>query len=227
MFVNNKRHRPNKPWWSAELSNLWSSVCDAEKLWFYSQNRSDKVKRKSMFIKTRKEFDKEVQKGKRSHWYSLQEKILDECNVDQSKFWKSFGKVGIGHANKNSIPMEVTLEDGSVSFNICDVLNKWRNDFSSLFSGNGKVNDNELGNRNNNTSSDITDNVLNQLDQPVFNDHISIFKVKKAIDSAKRGKATGIDNIPIEVLKNDTAVSFLQILFNICFDNGIVPSDWG
>ena len=172
------------------MSNLWSSVCDAEKLWLHSQNRSDKVKRKSMFIKTRKEFDKEVQKGKRSHWYStLQEKILDECNVDQSKFWKSFGKVGIGHANKNSIPMEVTLEDGIVSFNISDVLNKWRTDFSSLFSGNGKVNDNELGNSNNHTSSDMTDNVLNQLDQPVFNDHISIFEVKKAIDSAKRGKA--------------------------------------
>ena len=33
------------------------------------------------------------------------------------------------------------------------------------------------------------------------------------IDSAKRGKATGIDNIPTEVLKNDTAVSFLHFYF--------------
>ena len=29
------------------------------------------------------------------------------------------------------------------------------------------------------------------------------------------------------MLKNDTAVSFLHVLSNICFDNGIVPSDWG
>ena len=45
----------------------------------------------------------------------------------------------------------------------------------------------------------------------------------------KRGKATGIDNIPVAVLKNDTAVSFLHIIFNtcICFDNGFMPSDWG
>ena len=28
-------------------------------------------------------------------------------------------------------------------------------------------------------------------------------------------------------MKNDTAVSFLHVLFNICFDNGIVPSEWG
>ena len=41
-----------------------------------------------------------------------------------------------------------------------------------------------------------------------YNDHISIFEVKKAIYDAKMGKATGTDNIPVEVLKNDTAVSF-------------------
>ena len=42
----------------------------------------------------------------------------------------------------------------------------------------------------------------------------------------KRGKASGIDNIPIQVLENDTAVSFLHVLFNACFDNGSVPADW-
>ena len=41
------------------------------------------------------------------------------------------------------------------------------------------------------------------------------------------GKASGVDCIPVEVLKNDTAVAFLHVLFNICFDNGIVPSEWG
>ena len=41
------------------------------------------------------------------------------------------------------------------------------------------------------------------------------------------GNATGIDNIPVEVMKNDTAVSFLHVLFNICFDNSIMPSEWG
>ena len=60
-----------------------------------------------------------------------------------------------------------------------------------------------------------------------YNQHIRIFEVKKVIDAAKRGKASGIDNVPVEVLKNDTAVSFLHVLFNICFDNGIVPADWG
>ena len=60
---------------------------------------------------------------------------------------------------------------------------------------------------------------------PLFNEHTSLFEVKKAIFSAKQGKARGFDNIPSEVLRNDTAVSFL--LFNICFDAGVIRSDWG
>jgi len=30
-----------------------------------------------------------------------------------------------------------------------------------------------------------------------------------------------------EFFKNDTAVSFLHILFNVCFNSGKIPSDWG
>ncbi len=41
------------------------------------------------------------------------------------------------------------------------------------------------------------------------------------------GKATGVDNIPSEVLKNDTTISFMHVLFNVCFDAGVVPSLWG
>ena len=60
-----------------------------------------------------------------------------------------------------------------------------------------------------------------------FNDYISIEDVRNAIWKAKRGKACGIDDIPAEVLYNDTAVYFLHVLVNLCFNNGIVPSIWG
>ena len=113
--------------------------------------------------------------------------------------------------------MEVTLDDGSVSSYVSDVLSKWRNDFNSLFNGSDQVTDNELGNSDENTSSNMTQSTSNQERQQKFNQHISIFEVKKAIDSAKRGKATGIDNIPTEVLKNDTAVSFFACFIQFLF----------
>ena len=41
---------------------------------------------------------------------------------------------------------------------------------------------------------------------------------KKMHICPQKGKACHIDAIPVEVLCNVTSVSFLHILFNICFD---------
>ena len=177
--------------------------------------KNDKVRYKASYVGIRKQFDREIQRAKRLHWYSMQKNLLDECNVDQSQFWKSIGKIGISYANKKSIPMEVLSDDGSVSTNLSDILGKWQDDFRSLFTNAGQSLDVETGNAND-------DNL-----QHTYNEHINIFEVKKAVGGAKMGKAAGFDNIPTTVLKNDTAISFLHILFNICFDNGFVPSDWG
>ena len=213
-----KRHRPGKPWWSEDLSELWAAVCKSEKLWLSSHVHNEKARLKSKYTNARKQFDREVQRAKRLYWFSMQKSLLDECNVDQTQFWKSMGKIGINSTNRKHIPLEIVLEDGSISLNISDILNKWQADFSSLFrTVHQPPNSSDETHQNNNPSHD----------ECTYNDHISILDVKKAIDDAKMGKASGVDCIPVEVLKNDTAVAFLHVLFNICFDNGIVPSEWG
>ena len=186
--VYSKKHRPGKPWWSEKLSQLWVSVCKAEKLWLRCKCKNDKVRYKASYVGIRKQFDREIQRAKRLHWYSMQKNLLDECNVDQSQFWKSIGKIGISYANKKSIPMEVLSDDGSVSTNLSDILGKWQDDFRSLFTNAGQSRDVETGNAND-------DNL-----QHTYNEHINIFEVKKAVDDAKMGKAAGFDNIPTEVL---------------------------
>ena len=52
---------------------------------------------------------------------------------------------------------------------------------------------------------------------------ISIFEVKKAVNDAKFNKACGTDSIPAEVLKNDTMISVIHILLNICFNPIVKP----
>ncbi|KAH3754203.1 hypothetical protein DPMN_188867 [Dreissena polymorpha] len=47
-----------------------------------------------------------------------------------------------------------------------------------------------------------------------FNGSISILEVRNAILKAKHGKAVGVDEIPAEVLKNDTNVTFRLFMFN-------------
>ena len=55
----------------------------------------------------------------------------------------------------------------------------------------------------------------------VINDQKSSILLN-AIFKAKCGKACGIDDIPSEVLRNDTAIYFLHVLFNLCFENSII-----
>ena len=39
------------------------------------------------------------------------------------------------------------------------------------------------------------------------------------------GKSVGIDEIPVEVLKNNSAINILHRLFLICFRTGFIPDD--
>ncbi len=58
------------------------------------------------------------------------------------------------------------------------------------------------------------------------NDPILIYEVRKALDKAKSGTATGLDELPCEVLKNDTAIGFLHKLCYTCFEEDVTPTVW-
>ena len=145
----------------------------------------------------------------------MQNELLNDCKVDQTTFWKSIGKIGVGQVKHRQIPMEVVLDNGDISNKIEDVLGKWKAEYSALFSNkrikNDTVHVNTLP-----CANVRRGNVPGQGDSvDVFNDGFSILEIKKAIDDAKYGKAFGIDEIPAEVIKNDVSVMFLHVLFNV------------
>ena len=219
--TRNKKRKMAKPWWHEGLTGLWNRVCDTERAWLNCRNKSEKSKLKSDYVTITKEFDRQAQHAKRLYWFNFQNKLITDGNYDTANFWKAVGKVGVGQNQKQRIPMEVVLDNGSVACDTASVLNKWKHDFNSLLNcqqGNN-LQQNRFGN------GTACQNNAATLD-PLFNDHISIFEMKKALDNSKRGKACGFDAIPVDVLFNDTSASFLHVLFNICFEKGIIPSSW-
>ena len=56
---------------------------------------------------------------------------------------------------------------------------------------------------------------------------ISIAEIQLAVKKAKYNKASGADSIHVEVYKNDTAISCLNISFNVWFRTGNIPTEWG
>ena len=157
-----------------------------------------------------------MQKAKRVYWYKMQADLLEGVQCNPNEFWKTIGKVGIGC--KKKIPMEVVTENGSISNDLEDVLSKWETSFSQLYTSKST---------SNSSNPVITRNVIENTNEKMFDEPISIFEVQQAVKDAKLNKASGIDNIPVEVLKNDRAISILHVLYNVVFTEGIIPSEWG
>ena len=217
--VSNKKRRFSKPWWNIQLTDMWNNVCEYERRWLRCNVKTERSRFKVDYVNCRKSFDRAVQRTKRVYWYNLQKQLTQECNEGTNEFWKTIGRVGLGQSKSRKIPMEVVLEDGTISRDCKDVLEKWKHEFCSLL--NAKPNDAQ---QTTNTFANVMP--AERLD-PLFYEHISLFEVTKAICDAKKGKACGFDSIPVEVLCNDASVSFLHVLFNVCFDKGMVPSSWG
>ena len=55
---------------------------------------------------------------------------------------------------------------------------------------------------------------------------ITYEEVHKAVYEAKLRKASGIDNIPAEILRNEACISLLFRIIRYSFENCCIPSEW-
>ena len=207
-------YRKRKPWWTNELSELWKIRCAAEKLYCKSDNDSKRELRQQ-FLSHQRNFDDAVRCAKRCYWSKEQEEILSIYK--SNAFWKKMGSVGMSTKPKKNIPWEVVLADGSTSTNYDDVMSRWKHDFELL-----------LNYQNHQTIElcDLPELPVNLLDTSSLDATITIEEVSYALLKANKGKALGNDQIPLEVINNQTCTLFLLQLFNFCFTSCTVPQEW-
>ena len=215
---SNKRRRLQKPWWNDELQILWNNMCDSEKAWLKCKNRQ-KQQLKHIFVQKRKLFDKLVQRRKRTYWFEMQNEILYNASNNQNEFWKSIGRVGIRDNRRNEIPMEIVDQNGSVITDSNTVFDKWRSDFCDLLN----PNDDEEPDFD---RIDVMQNADNITDEHSLDRGFSLLDVQKVVCNLKNNRATGFDEIPGEVLKNGSVISFLHKLCNVCYETGKIPEIW-
>ena len=209
--IRNRKRKLKKPWWNDELTVLWNDVCKLEKMWLKCSIQSRKREFRQLYINKRKEFDKAVQKAKRHYWYKLQDELDNSCE-NPKEFWRKIGKIGVGNERQSGIPMEVKLNDGSISCSKSVVLDKWKFDFANMF------NRNYISSNFNLDSECVYDESLDC--------EISVNEVYNMLTVSKNGKSPGFDEIPVELYKNETSLFALTRIFNICFNCGKVPEMW-
>ena len=211
--LNDNKHAQGrsraKPWWSDKLTELWDLRCEVEfRIGLLDNGRQ-------LFLHCQRNVDREVRAAKRQYWYQQQQELLE---VKESfEFWKTIGRVGISQTQTHKIPWEVLNKDGSVSVDHCVVLERWMAAFEQLL--------------NNEPATDTTTKQMVEV-YPVINDTTTLNaaitedEVRFALISASKGKSLGEDGIPVEVLLNNSCLSYLVNLFNACFEAGHIPDIW-
>ncbi len=107
--------------------------------------------------------------------------------------------------------MEVKTVHETYTCDLPTVLNEWKSCFQKLFT---------------------TDEHYPLKQKPCgigstpLNSGISILDVKNAINSLNKNKSPGYDQIPSEVLNNNTCLNYLHELFCVCFETGKIPKSW-
>ena len=152
---------------------------------------------------------------------------LEQINTsDPNSFWDYIKR--LGPKKKSGIPWECYGDDGAVIYDTDTILDKWKNDFCSLYSPQNEtlepcdidfkakiIEANTIFEQKNEEGS------LSCLNTPLTQDEIN-----KSISKAKCNKAPGVDGIVYDVLKNDSSALLLTRLFNVCFEKRKVPDDW-
>ena len=217
-----------KPYWNVDLDTKWNAVGAAERNWLRCDGtNAEKRRRRGIYITEKRQFEKMNKKAKRAYQLGEQQRLLDlHTSHNTRDFWREIGKIGIQNERKGRIPMEVVDSDGNLSSNTETVISRWKNDFEQLFaeSTNPNYDDRHLEN----IKRAMDENIIPSVDTDIsmLNQPITRTEVERSIYRAKLKRATGLDGIPAEVLRNPVCIDLLYKIISFCFENGTVPNEW-
>ena len=159
---------------------------------------------------------------------------------NQRKFWKTFDRISVAseRAQKRGIPRQVRLHNGNLSNDPRVVKDSWLSFFKSIYAGTTDCS-NPAGNllvsqitpdydvNHINTDHDPSNELPNPLMPPEELDvTITPEEIDLAISLLGENKSPGLDGITTSILKNEMVKRYLLVLYNYCFDSGLIPSSW-
>ena len=212
-----KDHVRREPWWNEELATAWDKSGEAERQFRQAQSDRQKEMEKQIIKTLKKDFDRGVKAAKRKFWHAQHYELYQLCKTNSPDSRKELGKTGVGNRKNKGIPWQVVCEDGTVSDNYNDVMNKWKDCYNDLYN----VRNDDVNQSTFTPTLSAASKCINTMNQS-----ITVMEIYRAMAKIKSGKAFGYDIMPIEVLRNAISVRFMFKLFNKCFNGGNVLSSW-
>ena len=238
---NNKKQTNHfkkcREFWNEDLAHCWQEFCRTEKeyLAFKVRLPSDRAIKQELlyhYKTSQKTFDSKFRFYKRKHKKHESIQLEQDSLKNPRNMWEKLKKLGDPPSSK--AVLEIIRQDESISTDLQEILMRWQNDISKLFSGLREEPEfvfddifyEEILNKKKEFENICPEDVLqdSKYDSAELNSEILYNEVSKCIDSSKLHKA--YLDIPNEALKNTNAKLLLYKFFKICFESGLNPADW-
>ena len=221
-----KRFKNHKPFWNQRLTELWNVVRKEERKYLkFNGPRHIKSQFRQDYISARDNFDKSLRRAEREYNAKIVTDIENVSTENPREFWNFVKR--LGPKRSSQIPLKV-YDNGMLTCDLKVVLDQWKSETHDLYN---KPPENEIDDfyRNIMISKEAREAAMENSEyeeNPELNRPLSFDEIEYVVNKLKQNKATGLDNIPNEVLKNHDVMQMLYNLFRKCFEFGIIPSVW-
>lgn len=230
---NKRKHTPQKSYWSPYLSELWTKMQEKYKVARIKMKGIPKRQLLRMnqtcrsvteYKESVNKFDRELKRAKRQHAGEVIARIdLLTSSRNPKLFWDEVNR--LGPKRKKGFICEAVDADGNVTRDPNIVSSYWYAEYKRLYGDapEGDFDDVFYLEK----LLELEENHENQSSEPQeLNRDISLSEIKDSIMAGKPRKSCGVDGIPYEAIQNTLCASVFLRLFNLCFQNGLIPSEW-
>ena len=134
----NRKFRKSKQFWNDELETLWSEVCRCESQYLNYKVLSNadfpvKTNFRHIFKAAQKQFDKKFRYFQRQHRKNEYYDLENTAKSRPAAMWEKLKK--LNNPPTARAALEIIREDETISRDLKEILERWFNDISTLFSG--------------------------------------------------------------------------------------------
>jgi hypothetical protein len=208
--IGEQRKERNRDWYDEECQCSMKEKNDARKKCLNKETR----KNREEYKEKRKIATKLCRWKKREMWNKKIEEIKG-ANMEKNvrKFYKEVKEMGKEYQQQNIVYKD---EKGKILTEKKDILLRWQQYFQLLF-------EDELQTLGENGEANENKEEVEDIDKPTYEEMIEV------ISKIKRGKAPGIDNITVELVKKG-GPELLQRIFELLmqiWEQERMPEEWG
>lgn len=205
------KKRKGCEWWNDEVKRLIGEKGKLFNRWLKDKNGvvREEYKRKNREVKAKV---RELKERADERW---SERVSACFRENKKMFWKEVNGV---RKDKEQKVNRVKDENGVILNDKEECEARWSEYFENLLN----VQDEREADVMCIGRGDIVSDRVSELEK------ISVDEVKRAVKKMKGGKATGLDEVYAEFLKEGGAsmIEWLTRVFNVCMEEGEVPDDW-